>query len=127
IIQSVCLSLPFHSLRSDNTRSGLSFDISFRLLATLLRTHISSSAFSLSRIGRIGAGSFLNNGNATAQGSLGRQPSDASLRTLGSLCLAHCSIWRIILSPYLMINGRTANSQVMNDVTRSIAATDSLK
>src|SRR5690606_10362936 len=107
--------------------SGWSLEISFRLLATLLLTISEESFFKFSSMGKLGFGSFFRAGIAIAQGRRGRLPSLASLLTCGFLCCDHFTISATILFPYLMIKGRTANSQLINWVMDSKASTEDLK
>jgi hypothetical protein len=116
--------LPCQLLTSLITVFGLSFEISFKLFATLLLTTSDLSFFNCSRIGIIGVGLFFNDGIAIAQGSLGLQPYVASHLTSLCLCFAHKHICFIISTSYLIINGLTANSQLVNCVIRSKAFID---
>ncbi|MNU82982.1 hypothetical protein D3C71_726690 [compost metagenome] len=116
MIPSVSLLIPFQFFAMASKISGLSLEISFKLLATLLLTVSDTSFFSKSKIGKIGLGSFFRKGIAIAHGSRGRIPSLAKRRTCAFGLCAQCSITLIICSLYLIIKGRTANSQVMNCV-----------
>src|SRR5687768_3359742 len=75
-----------------------------------------------SRIGIIGDGSFLKDGIALPQGSLGLQPSLENLLTFSLELLLHFSILFITASGSVSRKGRTANSQLIYAVITSIAS-----
>ncbi len=125
--QSVSGSLPSQSLTIAMTISGLSFEISFKLLATLLLTYSFSSSFNFSRIFITGLGSFLKRGNAMAHGKRGRQPSVANLRTWWSDDSAHVSICCIAFFGDCLMNGLIANSELEFGVKCSRADIDAPK
>src|SRR5690606_608740 len=95
--------------------------------ATLLLTNSEGSHLRFSRMARTGVGSFLNSGNAGAQGNRGLHPSDESRRTAAEGCLLQLSICLMVFSGYCKIKGRIANSALINCVMSSRARIDNSK